>query len=460
MEGYLDSVIEDGKIIGWARYIDDFADKVEISIEVDGKVLFPGKADKYREDLEKAGIGDGWHGFFETLPPKYFDGRNHTISIAAADRKSLLSNCPMNIQFEDIHQFSSLFRKCHPIEPWAIGSIKIEVGWLTIGGMALPPDGDFTAAKFSINSEEFDIVDWGIRPDRIGERYFYFPGAEKSAFILKKDISHFIADKAEELILSYTPFHIKPGANRYHNYYVPLLPEKYPIPDPKRIDRVIGCDVEAKYLLGGYTLSKQIGNALDELFSSKIRDFERILDWGCGAGRLLRYLCKHASQKTKIYGADIDYDNVNWCNLYLPDCRSILLNLMPPSIFEDNFFDFIVGNSVLTHLNETTQFAWLKELRRISRPGAILFLTVQNVSDLVFESYSAAKLKDLLKQGFLSPSADYAISAFIADPEYYRSAYHSHQYIKQRWSKYFDIISIIPKFSNNHQDLVVIRCPG
>jgi len=455
----LDTVTEDGKIIGWTRYLDDFADKVEVAIEVDGKVLFLGKADKYREDLEKAGYGDGKYGFFETLPPKYFDGRIHTVSITAVDGEALLSNCPMDIQFENLHQFSPRFRKCHPIEPWAIGSIKIESGWLTIRGMALPPDGDFSAAKFSVNSEEFDIIDWGVKPDRIGERYFYFPGAEKSAFVLRKNISCFIADKTEELVLSYTPFHLEPGANRYHNYYVPLLAENYPVPETERIDRVIGSEDEAKYLLGGYTLSKQIENALEKLFSSEIQDFEHILDWGCGSGRLLRYLCKHAGQKTEIYGADVDYDNVNWCNLHLPDCRTILLNLMPPSKFEANFFDFIVGNSVLTHLNETTQFAWLKELRRISRPGAILFLTIQDVSDLVFESYSTAKLKTLLKQGFLSPSVDNAISAFIADPEYYRSAYHSHKYIKKRWSKYFDIISILPKFSNNHQDLVVLRCP-
>lgn len=459
VEGYLDSVTENGRIVGWARFSDGYDKKVEIAVSVDGKYLFSGKADKYREDLENAGIGSGRFGFFETLPPQYFDSKNHTISITAAQSKSLLNNSLLNIQFEDIHKFSPIFIKCHPIVPWAIGNIEIQEGWLTIGGMALPPEGDFTAANFSINSEEFDYIDWGVKPDRIGERYFYFPGAEKSAFSLKKDISHFIADKHEHLILSYTPRYLKPGENRFHNYYVPLFTEKYPIPEPKRIYRVIGSEDKAKYLLGGYTLAQQIENALQELFSVNIPDFENVLDWGCGAGRLLRYLGKYAGDKTKVFGADVDYDNVNWCNLNLPDCNTVLLDLMPPSIFKNNFFDFIVGNSVLTHLNEATQFAWLEELHRISRPGAILFLTIQDVSDLMFESYSAAKLKTLLKQGFLSPSVDNAISAFITDPEYYRSAYHSHEYIKEKWTRYFDLISIIPKFSNNHQDLVVLRHP-
>lgn len=459
-EGYLDTITPDGRIVGWARISNGNEEKAEIRVSVDGKFLFSGQADEYRADLEKAGIGDGRFGFFEILPPQYFDGKNHTLSITSRSDRVMLTNSPLDFKLEDIHKYNPLFRKCHPIEPWAIGSIKIEAGWLTIGGMALPPEGDFTAAKFSVNSEVFDIIDWGVRSDRIGERYFYFPGSEKSAFVLKKDISHFITKQVPELVLSYTPSHLKSGANRFHDYYVPLLPENYPLPESDRINRVIGSKDEAKYCLGGYTLARQIENALSELFSLTIPDFKTILDWGCGAGRLLRYFGKYASKKTTIFGADVDYDNVNWCNLHLPDCRAITLDLLPPSVFSDDFFDLIVGNSVLTHLNEEVQFAWLEELRRISRPGAILLLTIQDISDLMFESYSAAKFRLLLNQGFLSPSVDNAISEFIADPEYYRSAYHAHEYIREKWSQYFSIVTIIPKFSNNHQDLVVLRCPA
>lgn len=53
--------------------------------------------------------------------------------------------------------------------------------------------------------------------------------------------------------------------------------------------------------------------------------------------------------------------------------------------------------------------------------------------------------------------SDPSLKGYIDDEDYYRSTFHTHDYIRSEWSKYFDIITIIPGYIGNNQDLVVMR---
>jgi len=59
--GNLDGVA-DGHVVGWCAR-NDSEDPVEVQLLVDGVVVASGKADVFRQDLLKAGIGNGKHGF-------------------------------------------------------------------------------------------------------------------------------------------------------------------------------------------------------------------------------------------------------------------------------------------------------------------------------------------------------------------------------------------------------------
>jgi hypothetical protein len=37
------------------------------------------------------------------------------------------------------------------------------------------------------------------------------------------------------------------------------------------------------------------------------------------------------------------------------------------------------------------------------------------------------------------------------------NAYHSHAYVRERWSRYFEIMDVIPRGVFRYQDLVVAR---
>ena len=48
---------------------------------------------------------------------------------------------------------------------------------------------------------------------------------------------------------------------------------------------------------------------------------------------------------------------------------------MPPLPFDNEFFDFIFSISVLTHIPEDMQFAWLAELNRVLKVGGTALLS-------------------------------------------------------------------------------------
>lgn len=100
--------------------------------------------------------------------------------------------------------------------------------------------------------------------------------------------------------------------------------------------------------------------------------WQAVLDWGCGCGRIARHM--PALTPAKIIGRDIDAYTVKWCEKHL-DGDYQVSGLNPPLDLADASVDFVYGFSVLTHLTGPMQAMWLKELGRILKPGGIAALT-------------------------------------------------------------------------------------
>jgi hypothetical protein len=47
--------------------------------------------------------------------------------------------------------------------------------------------------------------------------------------------------------------------------------------------------------------------------------------------------------------------------------------------------------------------------------------------------------------------------AGVADHDYYRNVFVSHEYISRNWSRYFAIVDILPGAIGNLQDLVILQ---
>jgi hypothetical protein len=69
----------------------------------------------------------------------------------------------------------------------------------------------------------------------------------------------------------------------------------------------------------------------------------------------------------------------------------------------------------------------------------------------------AALFRDLQTTGFLDAGRNADLDGYMSDVEYYRNTFHTEKYIHHHWSRYFEIVQMVPGAIGNHQDVVVLR---
>ncbi|HTK74168.1 MAG TPA: hypothetical protein VL371_02860, partial [Gemmataceae bacterium] len=42
-------------------------------------------------------------------------------------------------------------------------------------------------------------------------------------------------------------------------------------------------------------------------------------------------------------------------------------------------------------------------------------------------------------------------------PVFYQTSYHTPSYVRQEWSRYFDVITIVPEGLDNWQDVILLQ---
>jgi SAM-dependent methyltransferase len=225
-------------------------------------------------------------------------------------------------------------------------------------------------------------------------------------------------------------------------YQLPVPPENLRL-------RVHGTSDEVTFLSHG----AQLASGIQQLLAAhglRFDSFTRILDFGCGCGRVLRFFEDRPSS-CKLFGTDIDSEAIQWCNGNLASLATFATNRdQPPLGYENNYFDFIYSISVFTHLPEALQFLWLEELRRISKPSAVLLLTVHG--ERLFRKAPKASRPELNRVGFCHVKC----GSTSGLPDYYQTTFHSHDYIRRRWSTFFNIKTIAPL---GDQDAVLLFVP-
>jgi 2-polyprenyl-3-methyl-5-hydroxy-6-metoxy-1,4-benzoquinol methylase len=236
-------------------------------------------------------------------------------------------------------------------------------------------------------------------------------------------------------------------------HYMNPAMERFPFPPTANILRVIGDTSVERFAMGGAMIFNNAQNYLKQL-GYKWSDFPNILDWGCGSGRLTRYLIGETA--SAITGVDIDSDNIGWCQQAYPGGSFETVPLRPRTALAEGKFNLVFGLSVLTHLQENDQFLWLEELQRITAPGALLLLSVQGPTQFAFNRFPPHLFRKLQTDGFIDFCRDAALDAVVSDKEYYRAAMHSRPYIVSRWGKYFDVLAIEDAIAGL-QDFVVLR---
>ena len=102
----------------------------------------------------------------------------------------------------------------------------------------------------------------------------------------------------------------------------------------------------------------------------------RVLDFGCGWGRYIRFFMK-CIDSTSLFGVDVDPDMIGFCKISGLPAQFATVPPLGPTAFEAKSFDLIYAYSVFSHLSEPAHLAWLQEFSRLLRPGGLLVATTQ-----------------------------------------------------------------------------------
>lgn len=217
-------------------------------------------------------------------------------------------------------------------------------------------------------------------------------------------------------------------------------------------------DRHFEYWLSGRRDAMHVAAAAHTLPASPI-----VLDLGGATGRVARHLPLMLGVRCFI--GDLNEAHVIWTNTHLaPAITAFQTGRAPPLPLPDHSIDIAIGFSVFTHIYEY-ETAWLLELRRVLKPGALLYITVHDdetwntIERSVFHpSLTSTKEYKRIKQE--QPTLSTRVQFTYARDANVRicNVFHPRAYIEALWSNVFDVEAIHP-LRHDHQAGVILRAP-
>ncbi len=254
-----------------------------------------------------------------------------------------------------------------------------------------------------------------------------------------------------------------------------------PFPPPKLMYSVSGLRNECDFASHGADLFL----ALSQASPVALTEYRKLLDFGCGCGRLARML---RNWPHELFGCDINTLHVDWINDNLKFMKAKHCFVHLPLPYPDNSFDAIISISVFTHLNEVNQDRFLTELHRVSHPEARLFLSVHgsraleralteksvrniiSVKEKLFQqactSFERGNHAFILQQNYLTTlrwRLKNLLLRLVGRPSNplqkfleYGITFIPESYIRSHWSRWFKIQDFRPAAIHDFQDIVVL----
>jgi SAM-dependent methyltransferase len=192
-------------------------------------------------------------------------------------------------------------------------------------------------------------------------------------------------------------------------------------------------------------------------------DVGRWLDFGCGYGRIIRFLVERVPPD-RVWASDVIKEGVDFCAsefgvhpLYSrPDLEA--LELEP--------FDFVYAISVLSHLNERNSRALLRLLGDALRPRGIAMFTTHGRRSLENPALYGAEYGERREEIADTVAADgmtflpYAFTGGDA----YGMAWHTREWVEQTVAELHGdavrLIRFVPHGLDDHQDVFTFQRDG
>ncbi len=204
------------------------------------------------------------------------------------------------------------------------------------------------------------------------------------------------------------------------------------------------------YFSSGYSQILAYLNALKQ-HGFNFQGLREVYEIGCGSARLLRHW--RNVKGARLVGSDVDGGSIAWCRENLPDITFHENEVTPPLRFaQDQSYDLIYASSVFTHIDLAVQADWLRELKRVLRPGGFLLADLHGAQcrRAVLSPEQEAELK---AKGGLVVYPGEAGSSLSTDIIRSCDTFQTEEGGKRAFGEFFTVRDYIPRL----RDLVVAQ---
>ncbi|HWE07855.1 MAG TPA: class I SAM-dependent methyltransferase [Solirubrobacteraceae bacterium] len=192
----------------------------------------------------------------------------------------------------------------------------------------------------------------------------------------------------------------------------------------------------------------------------------RVLDFGCGWGRLTRFLARDVAAG-KLFGCDPVGPILDVCRTCRVPAELARCDFVPQRLPFSESFDLIYAFSVFTHLSERAHRACLRALHDALAPGGLLVLTIRPpeypwLSELLRPALRslgpdpAARLAEPLY--LFAPHDAQPLGAEPAGGEItYGETVVTAAYVRRHWTEWFELAGFELLLGDPHQVVVALR---
>lgn len=183
----------------------------------------------------------------------------------------------------------------------------------------------------------------------------------------------------------------------------------------------------------------------------------RVLEWGCAAGRMIRWLDDVAFRE-EVWGTDIHSTHIVWASQHLsPPFHFATTSLHPHLPFADGYFGFIYAGSIFTHVDDL-HATWMQELRRVLKPGGLLYVTIhdRHTLDILRQQPTHWLSKQLNAFPEFSSFAESDFGFFTIGRSVWSQVFIDVDFLRERQAPFFEILSVT-KEAYAYQTAVLFR---
>lgn len=250
----------------------------------------------------------------------------------------------------------------------------------------------------------------------------------------------------------------------------PALPGGAPPAPPRRLRARAGVPDRREYVDGGRRAAAELAAAL-KTAGRLPADIESVLDFGCGAGRVLPQFAALGRSPVGA-GCDVDASAIAWAQEHLPAFGWSVSSFAPPLPYPAGSFDLVYSVSVFSHLGGAIQAPWLRELRRLLADGGVALLSVHGT--YAFEQFRTGQAhtawcpRDAFARSPLG-ERDLVFVPYVRSMwtegdlpgigREYGLAFQGATHVRETWSRELEVTDVIPRALTGWQDIVVCRKP-